>query len=359
MSFVPSLLAWYKTNARELPWRSDHSPYRTWVSEIMLQQTQVDTVIPYFHRWMAHFPDVQALARADEREVLSCWEGLGYYSRACNLLRSAKIIVEDINGKLPQTSAALQKLPGIGPYTAAAIASIAFGEDVAAVDGNIRRVFSRVFDVREPARSPEGERKLWALAEANLPQGQAGNYNQALMDLGATICLPKNPDCKICPIMDFCQAKILGIQQERPVKLPKKAIPHFTVTAGVIRRDGRVLLAQRPKKGLLGGLWEFPGGTLETEDKSLQECLRREIQEELGIRVRIGEPVGNYRHAYTHFKISLHAFYCEMNENGEPKNLESEALAWVRLSELADYPMGKVDRLIARQLVEGSEGGKV
>ena len=358
MTFVPSLLAWYQANARELPWRSVHSPYRTWVSEIMLQQTQVDTVIPYFYRWMDRFPDVQSLAAADEQEVLSCWEGLGYYSRARNLHRSAKLLVEEYQGELPQAVQELEKLPGIGPYTAAAIASIAFDQDAAAVDGNIRRVLSRVFDVQVPARSPEGEKRLWSLAAEHLPSGEASAYNQALMDLGALICTSQNPACENCPIAGFCLAKALGVQEERPVKLPRKRTPHHTVTAGIISRDGRVLLAQRPKDGLLGGLWEFPGGTLEETDEDLRDCLKREIREELGVGVRVGDPFGKYKHAYTHFKISLYAFFCELEDHAQPRNLESEALAWVRVSELSDYPMGKVDRQIARKLEkEVTKGG--
>jgi len=352
MSFVPALLAWYQANARELPWRSVRSPYRTWVSEIMLQQTQVDTVIPYFQRWMAIFPDVHSLAAADEQEVLSLWEGLGYYSRARNLHRSAKMVVEAFDGELPQSVKELQKLPGIGPYTAAAIASIAFDMDVAAVDGNIRRVLSRLFNVQEPARSSEGERQLWSLANDNLPEGQASAYNQALMDLGSLICTPKNPDCKNCPIEVFCQARAQGVQEARPVKLPRKKTPHHTVTAAIIRRDGRVLLAQRLRTGLLGGLWEFPGGTLEESDEDLRVCLTREIKEELGVGVQVGEPFGKYKHAYTHFKISLYAFFCELEKDAQPKNLASEALAWVKISELSEYPMGKVDRQIARKLVK-------
>jgi len=352
MSFVPPLLAWYQSNARELPWRSVQSPYRTWISEIMLQQTQVETVIPYFLRWMVRFPDIQTLADADEQEVLSEWEGLGYYSRARNLHRAAKIIVEELGGQLPSASKVLQRLPGIGPYTAAAIASIAFGEDVAAVDGNIRRVLSRLFDVRVPARSPEGEKLIWGLAEENLPSGRASEYNQAMMDLGATICLPKNPVCQQCPIAAFCRARKLGVQDERPVKLPRKKVPHLTVTAAVISRRGQVLLAQRPKTGLLGGMWEFPGGTLEEKDADLQACLRREILEELGVNLDVHAPFGVYQHAYTHFKITLHAFLCSLPQGETPENLENDDLRWVGVNDLGEFPMGKVDRQIAERLIK-------
>jgi len=359
MSFAPLLLDWYGENAREMPWRSHISPYRTWVSEVMLQQTQVETVIPYFTNWMARFPDIETLAAADEQDVLGQWEGLGYYSRARNLHRAAQYVRDNYQGQLPETAAELQKLPGIGPYTAAAIASIAFGEDVAALDGNIRRVLARLFDIREPARSPLGERQLSELAQANLPSGRAGDYNQALMDLGALICKPKKPDCERCPIANSCRARQLGVQEARPVKLPRKKTPHLTVTAAVIRRDGKVLIAQRPSKGLLGGMWEFPGGTLEADDADLAACLQREIREELGMDIIIGQPFGVYDHAYTHFKITLHAFLCGLPDGEHPQPLENQAITWAALAELPDYPMGKVDRQIATRLKKEVKNGSL
>lgn len=352
MPFVKALLDWYTVNARDLPWRSAMSPYRTWVSEIMLQQTQVDTVIPYFHRWMARFPDIHTLAAADEQEVLSAWEGLGYYSRARNLHTAAQQVVSKYDGQLPATSADLQQLPGIGVYTAGAIASIAFGEDVPAIDGNIRRVFARLFNVSVPARSTEGEALLGALAREHLPPGRAGEFNQALMDLGALICKPKDPACERCPIADTCQARQLGIQDQRPVRLPTKKTPHLTVTAAVIRQNGQVLLAQRPSDGLLGGLWEFPGGTQEDTDPDLTACLKREIMEELGVEIHVDEPFGVYDHAYTHFKITLHAFKCRLPEGAHPRPMEHQALVWAAIEALPEFPMGKVDRLIARKLIK-------
>jgi A/G-specific adenine glycosylase len=357
MSFVPLLLDWYEHNARELPWRSAVSPYCTWISEIMLQQTQVETVLPYFERWMVRFPDIKTLAAADEQDVLTVWEGLGYYSRARNLHRAARQVMMEHNGQLPRTCAALKSLPGIGPYTAAAMASIAFGEDVAAVDGNIRRVIARLFDVSVPARSTQGEKQIQKLTQAYLPLGRAGDYNQALMDLGALICTPKKPDCTSCPIAVECSALQLGLQEERPVRMPRKKVPHLTVTAAIIRQDGLVLLAQRPPKGLLGGLWEFPGGTLEEDDPDLRACLQREIREELGVEIDVDEPFGQYEHAYTHFKITLHAFLCRLTEGALPQALDGQVLAWAALPELPDYPMGKVDRQIARRLIKESGDG--
>ncbi|MDY6873034.1 MAG: A/G-specific adenine glycosylase [Chloroflexota bacterium] len=349
--WVDSLLTWYAANARALPWRSEQSPYRTWVSEIMLQQTQVDTVIPYFERWMDRFSDIEALAEADDQDVLGLWEGLGYYSRARNLHKAAEIVTADYAGRLPETSEALQKLPGIGPYTAAAIASIAFDRDVAAVDGNIRRVFSRLYNITAVARSKESESRIWELAQAHLPRGKASAYNQALMDLGATLCTPKSPVCDRCPVAEACQAWALGVQEERPVKKPRKKVPHLTVTAAVIQRHGKVLLSKRPAEGLLGGLWEFPGGTMEECDPGLPDCLQREIREELGVEVQVGEAFGVYKHAYTHFKITLNAFLCTLRDGTDPQPIECDELIWVDPAALGSYPMGKVDRQIADRLV--------
>jgi len=357
MSFVQALLDWYGVNARDLPWRFCQTPYRTWISEIMLQQTQVDTVIPYFERWMDRFPEIKVLAMADIEEVLKIWEGLGYYRRAHNLHQAARKMVAEWKGELPKTHEALIQLPGIGPYTAAAIASIAFDEDVAAVDGNIRRVLARLFDVDVPVRSKEGERIIHTLANEHLPEGKAGEYNQALMDLGATICTPKDPDCERCPVAEECLAKQYGHQNERPITLPRKNVPHLTVTAAVIWKDNQVLLAKRPSDGLLSGLWEFPGGTMEEADANLHACLRREIQEELGVDVIIRAPFGKYNHAYTHYKISLFAFLCDLVDGNQPQNLESEALIWTEIDTLRDFPMGKVDRQIAERLMQEARDG--
>ena len=343
-----SLLTWYGENARSLPWRDHPDPYAIWVSEIMLQQTRVDTVSPYFERWMNRFPDIASLAAAPLQDVLVLWEGLGYYSRARNLHRAAQIAAVEYGGELPRNLNELRSLPGIGRYTAAAIASMAFGIDAAALDGNIRRVLARVFDVKEPARSAESEKRLWALAEANLPAGQAGDYNQALMDLGALVCTPKSPDCKLCPLAEFCLARQSEVQEERPVRTPRPKLPHHTVAAAVIQRDGTVLIAQRPPEGLLGGLWEFPGGKLE-EGESLAQALQREICEELQAEIAVGEPFGVYNHAFTHFRITLHAFCCILL-NGDPYPVEASEIRWVRPEELPGYPMGKVDRQIATRL---------
>ncbi|RPI23816.1 MAG: A/G-specific adenine glycosylase [Chloroflexota bacterium] len=351
------LLAWYSRSKRQLPWRDHPDPYTVWVSEIMLQQTRVETVIPYFERWMQRFPDIPSLAAASQQEVLQKWEGLGYYSRARNLHKAAQEVCERYAGQLPGEVELLRRLPGIGRYTAGAIASMAFGMDEPALDGNIRRVLSRVFNVSEPAASPQGLARLWELARGLIPPGQAGDTNQALMDLGSSTCTPRQPLCSACPIEEFCQARALGLQEERPVVVRKPPIPHYTVTAAVLCQGDLVLLARRPQNGLLAGLWEFPGGKC-LPGEALDACLRREIDEELGVCIEVGESLGLYRHAYTHYKVSLHAFTCRLStsEQRSPQPLQASELVWVPVPALGDYPMGKIDRQISRRLMDMDSG---
>jgi A/G-specific adenine glycosylase len=318
----------------------------------MLQQTRVETVIPYFERWIKRFPSIEALANASLQDVLAAWEGLGYYGRARNLHQAAQQVVRDYHGKLPSEKRLLQSLPGVGRYTAGAIASMAFGQDEPALDGNIRRALARYFNVSEDARSSAGEKKLWSLASENLPEGRAGDYNQALMDLGAMICTPKSPDCAHCPLSGNCQARALGIQERRPVLLPKPPIPHHIVTAAVISRGAQVLIARRPLHGLLGGMWEFPGGKRQ-EAEDLKVCLMREIREELGVEIETGSQIGVFRHAYTHFRVTLYAYECRLVD-GEPRPLQVAELRWVKPEKLSDYPMGKIDRQISQTLVSST-----
>lgn len=333
------LLNWYDKNKRTLPWRDHPDAYAVWISEIMLQQTRVETVIPYFEKWMLLFPTVQALASASEQDVLNAWEGLGYYSRARNLHKAAKIVANDFDRKLPRTVSELVGLPGIGKYTAGAIASIAFGKDEPALDGNLKRVYARLFDVEVPVDSQAGEKLLWGLARENLPKGRAGDFNQALMDLGATICVPKKPRCLLCPLMALCKARQNGTQAQRPVKKPRKSTPQYVHAVGIVIRRGKVLLAQRSSKGLLGGMWEFPNGRVDGDPaKGLAQALKAGY----GLRVRRKERLGVVRHAYTHFKVTAHAYRCElMGPSG------TRGLRWVSVGDLEKYPMGKVDRQIA------------
>jgi A/G-specific adenine glycosylase len=344
MNLLPRLLLkWYDQHKRILPWRDHPDPYAVWVSEIMLQQTRVETVVAYFEKWMRLFPTVHALAKASERDVLNAWEGLGYYSRARNLHKAAKTVSEKFNGDLPRNLDALRSLPGIGRYTVGAIASMAFGMDEPTLDGNLRRVFSRLYDVTEFADSPVGEKNLWELAAQNLPKGRAGDYNQALMDLGATICIPKNPRCLICPLMKICKARESGAQDARPVLKPKKKIPHYLQAAAVIVQRGRVLMCQRPSAGLLGGMWEFPNARVESDPAGeLTEAIRAAYQ----IKVKQKNALGVINHAYTHFKVTVHVFSCEAISLPDAVKLK-----WLRVGKLSEYPMGKIDREVARLLM--------
>ncbi len=341
-TFARRLLAWYHRNARTLPWRNHPDPYAVWVSEIMLQQTRVETVIPYFHDWMRRFPTIKSLAEASEQDVLNLWEGLGYYARARNSYKAAKIVVEKFNAQLPRDLDALRRLPGIGRYTVGAIASMAFGMDEPTLDGNIRRVFARVFNISLPADSSSGEKALWNLAAEHLPKGKAGDYNQALMDLGATICIPKNPHCLICPLMELCEARQKGNQDRRPVLKLKKKPPHYVLAAAVIMKNGRVLLAKRPSKGLLGGMWEFPNSRVVGDRaRELSKSLRSGYQ----LKVQRNDALGVVHHAYTHFKVTVYVFQCKFVSKPANQNL-----TWTKISDLQNLPMGKVDREITKLL---------
>lgn len=275
----------------------------------MLQQTQVGTVIPYFNRFMTDFPQIGDLARAPMEKVLKVWEGLGYYARARSLHRTAGVLMDHYQGEIPSDLETLAGLPGIGRSTAGAIRSIAFEKKAPILDGNVRRVLSRLFAIQEEPARPETQRRLWEISESLLPAKNISSFNQALMDLGALICTPKGPNCPECCLSSLCQAYKKGIQESIPQKAPSKRIPHYPVAVGVIWKKDQILVTQRPPKGLLGGLWEFPGGKIE-EGETPEMAVEREIREELGIRVAVNEYIGTVRHAYSHFRITLHAYHC-------------------------------------------------
>jgi A/G-specific adenine glycosylase len=345
------LLSWYRDHGRNLPWRQTRDPYAIWVAEVMLQQTRVETVIPYFKRWMGTFPTIETLAAADREEVLAQWEGLGYYRRAHLIHQAAQLVVQEHDRRLPDDPAELERLPGIGRYTAAAIAAIAFNLDSIALDGNLRRVLSRLIDLDQEPRSAQGEAKLLEAGKSYLPTGRGAAFNQALMDLGSLICRSAEPSCSQCPVAEHCLAKQRGTQAQRPLKRTKRRIPHHQVTAAVLRRNGKVLIGRRPQGKLLGGLWEFPGGKRDNEE-SLETCIRREIKEELGVEIEALDRIGAYDHAYTHFRVTVVAFGCKLIR-GRPRAIEHEEILWAEISRLDQYPMGKVDRLIAKDLAAG------
>ena len=341
------LLRWYDAHRRDLPWRrvDEHGsadPYRIWVAEVMLIQTQVDTVIPYYERFLQRFPDVGALAAAHLDDVLKSWEGLGYYARARNLHQAARIIVERHEGELPADERSLRTLPGIGPYIAAAISSIAFGQPVLAVDGNVRRVLSRLHDLPNPTTNTLRE------VGPSLVVGRPGDVNQALMDFGAVVCRPRSPRCPACRLGSLCLARAHGTADRRPRRRPTRKRPHYDIAVGVVWRDGQVLIAKRRSDGLLGGLWEFPGGKPEPRE-SLQAALIREVGEELDVEVEPGEKIATVDHAYSHFEITLHAFHCHYR-SGTPKPLGCQEFAWVQPAELNRYALPAATRRVLERL---------
>jgi A/G-specific adenine glycosylase len=351
-AFAGRLLDWFARRSRDLPWRWERTPYRVWVAEVMLQQTRAETVVPYYERFLESFPTVGALADAPLEQVLKAWEGLGYYARARNLHAAARWVTDTHGGQFPESFEGLLDLPGVGRYTAGAVASIVFGADVPAVDGNVRRVLCRVFDVRDDVTRSRTQRRLEELATSLLPTGQAGAFNEALMELGATVCTPRAPGCVRCPLRELCQSHIGGDPEALPVRRPRRPVPHYEVAAAVtVRADAhgsRVLVAQRNPDDMLGGLWEFPGGKCEPGE-TLPECLAREMREELDIEVAVGERLIVVQHAYTHFRITLHAFHCRL-ASGAPRCLDCAAFRWVTPDELDALPMSVADRKVARSL---------
>jgi A/G-specific adenine glycosylase len=329
------LLSWFAENARDLPWRRTPDPYAIWISEIMLQQTRVQAVVPYYERFLERFPAVERLARARLDTVLKLWEGLGYYSRARNLHAAAKEIVARFDGHLPTTREKLLTLPGIGRYTAGAIASIAFGKREPVVDGNVTRVLCRIFRIEGGPKDLAIQKRIWTIAGQLVPEGHAGQFNQAMMELGSEVCRPRRPRCHECPVSQVCGARLHNEQDSLPTRVPKKQLPCYTVAVGVIYRDGRILIDKRKPEGLLGGLWEFPGGK-KRRGESLEAALRREVREELAISIRVGPLLAVVGHAYSHFRVHIHAFECTYL-SGEPRCIACDDFKWVRPSDLGRY----------------------
>ncbi len=343
------LLPWFLKNRRSMPWRANRTPYRVWISELMLQQTRVDQVIPYFNRFMKRFPSMKSLAAASQEDVLKQWEGLGYYSRARNLHKAAQIISCNHKGRFPKTAEEILELPGVGTYTAAAIGSLAFNLDLAVLDGNVIRVLSRLFAYAKDTRSAAAKKELQQLADDLLVKGDAGNFNEAMMELGATVCLPKNPQCGDCPMSGVCLGHASGRPADYPVKAPKKKVPHIIVGAAVVtNRKGEVLIAQRRNEDMLGGLWEFPGGKQETGE-TIQQCIVRELKEELGVNIEVGDFLVTVRHAYSHFTMQMHTYFAKI-KSGRPRPIECQDYRWVEISSLREFPYSKADLYIIDEL---------
>ena len=331
-----NLIQWYIANNYSFPWRKSSDPYKIWISEIMLQQTQVNTVIPYYNNWMALFSNVEILSRAPIQKVLKCWEGLGYYQRAHNIHETSKIIVQDFNGLIPDDYNNLISLKGIGDYTASAILSMAYNKKYPAIDGNLKRVVARISGIANFKKIiPKSKKIIMNFMTEDNP----GSVNQALMDLGREVCLPQKPKCTACPISTFCIAYSKNKIPYYTFIKKKNNKPIYNVSVAIIWKAKKILISKRKKDGLLGGLWELPGGKKHKNEND-SECLLREINEELGISVNIKNKIGTIKHHYSHFSINLTAYNCE-HFSGKAVAYSSEKIEWIKASQIIQYPFPK------------------
>lgn len=347
-----ALLAWYRRERRDLPWRRTRDPWAIWVSETMLQQTRVETVIPYYERFMQRFPSARMLADADADELMSHWAGLGYYSRARNLKAAASQVVREHGGRVPDDLEALRALPGVGRYTAGALASIAFDRPAPIVDGNVARVLARLLDLDLDVRSPAGQRRLWEEAEALANGPSPGDLNQALMELGALVCTPRAPRCASCPLREHCRGSNAGRAEALPVKAPKKQPKRIEAVAALLVRGPRVLALRRPPSGLLGGLWELPGGELAAGEKPAAG-LARALRERVGLAPLRAKRLGEVTHGFTHRTLRLHV-YRAAAPAGRVRRSDADAHRWLPLAALETLPLSA---LAKKALALAAPGG--
>jgi len=342
------LSEWYAVSYRRLPWRETRDPYRIWVSEVMLQQTRVKTVVSYFVSFIAQYPYAKKLAEAELEQVLKAWEGMGYYARARNLHAAARDVCERFGGRVPDDPAEFRTLPGVGDYICAAVQSIAFGAPVAVVDGNVKRVLSRLFEMTDPVNRPSSSKAFQTAADRLLDRSDPGMFNQAVMELGALVCSPSNPSCGECPVREHCAAHRSSRQTDFPVRIERPPAPTRRVAVGVVERDNLVLLTRRKSEGLLGGLWEFPGGQIEDGESSRNAC-EREIREETGLTVEVEEQIALVKHAYTHFKVEIDVYRCRYR--GGAVVLDGPVdHRWIVLEDVGRFPLPKATHKILPHL---------
>ena len=340
--FRRRLLAWYTRQQRPLPWRKTADPYRIWVSEVMLQQTQVKTAQPYYERFIKRFPTLRTLAGAGLEEVLKQWEGLGYYARARNLHRACALVCERHSGRVPDAWEPFRALPGVGDYIAAAVLSIAFGRPHAVVDGNVKRVLARLLRMTAPVNRAASHRLFQQQADRLLDHRRPGDFNQAMMELGALVCTPASPHCGRCPLIRFCAAHRSGATARYPRRAASRPVPEIQAAVGVVFKNGRVLITRRPAQGLLGGLWKFPGGKLREGESPAAACVR-EVREEVNLEVVVESALTQVRHAYSHFRIRLHVFRCRY-AGGRVRLNGPAAHRWVRIADIDRFAFPKANR---------------
>ncbi len=339
--FQQYLLNWFDVNQREMPWRETSEPYSIWVSEVMLQQTQVKTVIPYYYAFIKEYPTVQDLAKSDLNSVLKKWEGLGYYSRARNLHKAAGQVVSQFHGSVPEKSDEFKKLTGVGDYIMAAVQSIAFQNPFPAIDGNVKRVVARLYMIKSPVNQPSFQKVFAEKAEFLLEKSSPGDHNQAMMELGALICKPRKPLCSECPVNPFCSAFLAKDTDSYPVREKAKKRPQYKIAVGVVKKGGKLLITRRKLEGLLGGLWEFPGGKLESRETPEQACIR-ELKEETNLTVEIVDFLTTVKHEYTHFKIELKVYLCAYVD-GRIRLKGPVDHRWISFEEISNFPFPKAN----------------
>ena len=332
-----ALLHWFAQNGRDLPWRRTYLPYHIWISEIMLQQTQMDRVVAYFNRWLDRFPDIASLAEAREQEVLLLWEGLGYYSRARNLLKAAGLLCRSHDSALPEDHTALLRLPGIGRYTAGAIMSLAFNRPYPIVDANVERFFARLFNLGTPVKEKQAHGFIWQKANELIPEGKARFFNQALMELGALICLPRSPRCDECPVRNHCEAFAQGVVNERPVAGKAREIIPIIMVSGILHHQGKIYIQKRLADDVWPNLWEFPGGGME-HGETPEQALVREYREETGFVVHGLEKIATIRHSFTRYRVTLHCYHCRLRGSGtKPLLNAAQEYRWASPDELGNF----------------------
>jgi A/G-specific adenine glycosylase len=345
--FASHLLAWYDDHSLSLPWRNSNDPYKIYLSEVMLQQTQVKTVLPYYKKWVNNYPTVQSVANATQEQILKQWEGLGYYSRARNFHKSCQIIALKFDGNIPAYPEEFYKLPGVGPYISAAVMSIAFHHPLPAVDTNAIRLAARLIMVK--FSSPADSKIIHKYLLDNIAINRPGDFNQAIMDLGREICKIDNPKCTICPVSKFCKALVNNFVDKYPVKIKPAKKPHYNIAVGVVWNKGQILISKRRENGLLGGLWEFPGGKIE-RGENVENCIIREIKEELGVYVKPTTFLKQIKHAYTHFSITMVAYNCDFL-HGYPQPLGCDDWRWIKPEEIKTLPFPKANHKLFDKII--------
>jgi len=348
--FANALLKWYDAHSRPYPWRKTSDPYRIWLSEIMLQQTQVKTVIPFYNHWLTALPNIQSVAKADSEKILKLWEGLGYYARARNFHSACKIVLNQFNGKIPANYQDFQSLPGVGPYVAAAVMSIAYNFPMPAIDSNVYRVISRIKSINLPFNRSRNH--ILEFLSGHISPERPGDFNQAIMDFGREICTSNNPSCNICPIQHHCYSFVDNSVDKYPLKVKRPKKPLFKVAVGIIWNQNKILISKRKRDGLLGGLWEFPGGKIKAGEDAKQ-CIIRELKEELGVLVRPGLFIKQIKHSYSHFTIVLDAYHCTYL-SGNPSALGCDDWRWIKLKDIHQLPFPKANHKLFDSISEGA-----